>query len=103
VGDVMVDLDAHLVFVAGAHVKCPPLQFVLLVTLARAPNRVIARESLLSSVWGALPSGTESTKLRTAISVLRGVLGTGSRRPRIEPVPHVGYRLVVDDSAGDAA
>ena len=102
-GDVVLDLDAHALYVAGEAVRCPPVQFLLLAVLARQPNRVVDRDSLLSTVWGAQPDSVDPRRLRIAVSVLRGVLGTGPARPRIETISHVGYRLVVDHLDGRAA
>lgn len=102
-GDVVLDLDAHALYVAGETVRCPPVQFLLLAVLARQPNRVVDRDSLLSTVWGAQPDSIDPRRLRIAVSVLRGVLGTGPARPRIETISHVGYRLVVDHLDGRAA
>ena len=96
-GDVVLDLDAHVLSIAGAPVKCPPVQFLLLTVLAKQPNRVVDRDSLLSTVWGAQPDTVDPRRLRIAISTLRHLLGSGSQRPRIETISHVGYRLVVDD------
>lgn len=102
-GDVVLDLDAHALYIAGAPARCPPVQFLLLAVLARQPNRVVDRDSLLSAVWGAQPDTVDPRRLRIAVSVLRGVLGSGPARPRIETISHVGYRLVVIDDVDDPA
>ncbi len=96
IGDVVVDLNAHATFIAGEVVKCPPRQFLLLATLARHPNIVLDHDALMTSVWGEQTDAVDPRRLRIAVSLLRSVLGTGPRRPRIETVSHVGYRLVVD-------
>ena len=96
VGDVIIDRDAHALYIAGEARPCSRLQFSLLTKLAVEVNRVVDGDTLLRSVWGAEPESVNHRRLRVAISLLRGVLGTGSNRPRIETVPHVGYRLVVD-------
>lgn len=98
IGDVVVDLNAHAAFVGGEPVRCPPRQFLLLAALARHPNIVIEHGALMTSVWGAQPDVVDPRRLRIAVSLLRGVLGTGPSRPRIETVPHVGYRLVVNSA-----
>src|SRR4051794_16066267 len=53
VGDVVVDLRAHAVFVGGTAVRCPPVQYELLVTLANRPGTTFGTEELLRAVWGA--------------------------------------------------
>jgi len=95
VGDVLVDLQAHAVHIAGDVVRCPPVQYELLVALARNPGTAIAGEELLRIVWGAAPGDVHPRRLRIAISVLRGILGIGPRRPRVEVVQRVGYRLAL--------
>ena len=96
-GDVVIDLDAHALYIAGVPAKCPPVQFLLLAVLAKQANRVVDRDSLLSKVWGARPDSVDPRRLRIAISTLRHLLGGGPNRPQIETISHVGYRLVVDE------
>ncbi len=96
VGDVIIDRDAHTLYIAGEPKQCSRLQFLLLVKLAVEVNRVVDADTLLRSVWRTEPESVHPRRLRVAISLLRGVLGSGVERPRIETVPHVGYRLVVD-------
>ncbi len=102
-GDVLIDLQAHALFIDGMPVKCPPLQFLLLVVLAKRSNQVVERDTLLANVWGAEPHTVDPRRVRIAISVLRRVLGSGPNRPRIETVSHVGYRLAINASPGTAA
>ena len=98
VGDVVVDVDGYSVFVAGRLVRFPSLQFKLLLALARRPNRVVSFGQLLSEVWGVEPRSVNPRRVRVAASVLRRLLGEGARRPRVETVSRVGYRLVVPSS-----
>jgi len=92
-GDVVIDLDAHSVLIDGIPVNCPPRQFDVLVTLASAPGQMVLRDSLISTVWGVPASSVNPRRVRIAISLLRGVIGTGPRRPIIESVSRIGYRL----------
>ena len=41
IGDVLIDLQAHALFIGGTPVKCSPLQFLLLVVLAKRSNQVV--------------------------------------------------------------
>lgn len=95
VGDVVVDVDGYSVFVAGRLVRFPRLQFKLLLALASRPNRVVSFAQLLSEVWGVEPRSVNPRRVRVAASILRRLLGEGARRPRVETVSRVGYRLVV--------
>ena len=93
-GDVVIDLDAHSVLIAGVPVNCPPRQFDVLVALASQPGQMVLRDSLISTVWGVPAASVHPRRVRIAISLLRGVIGTGPRRPIIESVSRIGYRLI---------
>lgn len=95
VGDVVVDVDGYSVFVAGRLVRLPSLQFKLLLALARRPNKVVSFGQLLAEVWGIEPRTANPRRVRVAASSLRRLLGEGVRRPRLETVAKVGYRLIV--------
>jgi len=51
-GDLEIDREAREVRVRGELVPLTRTEFDLLVTLARNPRRVLAREHLLETVWG---------------------------------------------------
>jgi DNA-binding response OmpR family regulator len=95
VGDVVIDVEAHTVSAGSEIVRCPPLQFELLLRLARQSGIVVSRDQLLRELWGVAPGAVDPRRLRIAISVLRGVIGDGPRRPIIESVSRSGYRLSV--------
>jgi|GEM_PF-2333265 len=104
IGDVVIDVEAHTVSVGGQVVRCPPLQFELLLRLARQSGIVVSRDQLLRELWGVSPGSVDPRRLRIAISVLRRVIGDGSQRPIIESVSRSGYRLSVPpvDASGRA-
>jgi two-component system response regulator MtrA len=52
IGDVTIDVLAHQVARAGEPVALTPLEFDLLVALARKPRQVFTREVRLEQVWG---------------------------------------------------
>jgi two-component system, OmpR family, response regulator MtrA len=52
IGDVTIDVAGHSVTRAGEPVNLTPLEFDLLVCLARKPWQVFTREVLLEQVWG---------------------------------------------------
>ncbi len=52
VGDVDIDVPGHQVVRGGAPIALTPLEFDLLVALARKPRQVFTREVLLEHVWG---------------------------------------------------
>jgi two-component system response regulator MtrA len=95
IGDVEVDVDGYAVFVAGRLVRFPRLQFKLLLSLARRPNKVVSFGQLLAEVWSVDPPTVNPRRVRVAASILRRLLGEGVMRPRVETVSRVGYRLIV--------
>jgi two-component system response regulator MtrA len=52
IGDLMIDVAGHQVSRAGVPIALTPLEFDLLVCLARRPHQVFSREVLLEQVWG---------------------------------------------------
>ncbi len=52
IGEVTIDVPAHQVTRNGTPVPLTPLEFDLLVALARKPRQVFTREVLLEQVWG---------------------------------------------------
>ncbi len=52
IGDVSIDVAGHTVTRAGTQISLTPLEFDLLVCLARKPWQVFTREVLLEQVWG---------------------------------------------------
>ena len=97
VGDLFLDVEAHLALVDGRAIDLSPRQFRLLTALLRNVGRVLTHKQL------AIVSGSDDDAvvngdgLRGAMSHLRKRLGTGARRPQIVTEPHVGYRLIAPD------
>ncbi len=52
IGDLTIDVAGHSVVRAGEPINLTPLEFDLLVCLARKPWQVFTREVLLEQVWG---------------------------------------------------
>lgn len=52
IGDIHIDVPAHQASRSGTTVNLTPLEFDLLVALARKPRQVFTREVLLEQVWG---------------------------------------------------
>ena len=52
VGDLEIDVNGHTVRREGQVLSLTPLEFDLLVCLARKPGQVFTREVLLQEVWG---------------------------------------------------
>lgn len=97
-GDLIVDVDAHQLIIAGTPVEMYPRQFDLLVALVRNEGRVMTYAALARALWGLEAPANYQYPLRTAISKLRKTLGVGPQRPTVDTEHHVGYRLVAPTS-----
>ena len=92
-GELRIDLARRQVTIAGAEVRLTPIEYRLLVALARHPGRVLTHEHLLRDVWG--PGYTSQHHyLRVYMAQLRHKLEHDPSRPRLLLTePGVGYRL----------
>ncbi|RMD17370.1 response regulator transcription factor, partial [Corynebacterium gottingense] len=52
VGDLTIDVPQHIVSRGSEEISLTPLEFDLLLEMARKPNQVHTREELLETVWG---------------------------------------------------
>lgn len=84
-----VRLDEHRVLRGEQEIPLKPMEFELLVMLAKHRNTAISREDLLSLVWGANYLG-ETRTVDVHIGQLRKKLGL---QKQIVTVPKIGYRL----------
>src|SRR6478736_831943 len=57
IGDLVIDVAGHSVKRDGRPLSLTPLEFDLLVALARKPWQVFTREVLLEQVWGYRHAG----------------------------------------------
>lgn len=79
----------HSVKQNGVEVPLKPMEFDLLVVLAKNKNRAISRENLLRMVWGTDYMG-ETRTVDVHIGQLRKKLNLGEQ---IKTVSKLGYRL----------
>jgi DNA-binding response OmpR family regulator len=93
VGPLAIDLSARSVNLHGQVVGLRRLEFLLLLHLAREPERVFGKEELLRAVWGYRSSGSTRTVDSHASRLRRKLDVDGSRRWVIN-VWGVGYRLM---------
>jgi len=85
--------SARRVEVDGRAVELTAKEFDVLLTLARAPDQVMARETLLSKVWGFDYLG-DSRTVDVHIGTLRKKVERDPARPRfIKTVWTVGYKF----------
>lgn len=88
-GDLALDLRTRRADVAGRTVDLSAREFTLAETFLRHPGQVLAREQLLSHVWG-YDFDPGSNVVDVYVRYLRRKLGAH----RIETVRGMGYRLV---------
>lgn len=96
IGDVEIDVDAHLVRRAGAELHFTPKEFELLAELARHAGRVLTHSHLLGTIWGKAHLD-DVEYLRVAIRALRLKLEADPARPSlIINEPGIGYRMLAE-------
>ncbi len=92
-GQFRIDLDAHVVTVAGREVHLTPKEFDVLLYMAQHPRKVLTHRAILNAVWGA-NSVEQNEYLRVFVGQLRKKLETDAGTPRyILTEPWVGYRF----------
>lgn len=93
VGPITIDQPRHTVTVGGVDVHLTPIEFRLLLALARQPGRVLTHRQLLSQVWG--PSAVDQPQyLRVHMAALRRKVEQDPARPRwLVTEAGVGYRM----------
>jgi two-component system response regulator ResD len=93
---------ARRVEVDGRAVELTAKEYDVLLTLARAPDQVMARETLLSKVWGFDYLG-DSRTVDVHIGTLRKKVERDPARPRfIKTVWTVGYKFDPSGAEGDS-
>jgi Response regulators consisting of a CheY-like receiver domain and a winged-helix DNA-binding domain len=91
-GDLSIDVSGHQVTRGGELVGLTPLEFDLLVTLARAPWKVFSREELLGQVWG-YRHAADTRLVNVHIQRLRSKIEIDPENPGLViTVRGVGYR-----------
>jgi two-component system KDP operon response regulator KdpE len=92
-GELRIDFDRRLVFVAGEEVHLTPTQYKLFGMLMRNVGKTLTHEQILQAVWG--PSlAKERPHLRVYMAQLRKKLEKDPARPRfLVTEPGIGYRL----------
>jgi len=89
---VTIDVPGHLVTRDGRQLALTPLEFDLLVALARRPKTVFTREVLLEQVWGYRhPADTRLVNVH--VQRLRAKVERDPERPQVVlTVRGVGYK-----------
>ena len=92
IGDVSIDVAGHSVTREGEPINLTPLEFDLLVCLARKPWQVFTREVLLEQVWG-YRHAADTRLVNVHVQRLRAKIEPDPERPEIIlTVRGVGYK-----------
>ena len=98
IGDLEIDLTGHRVTRAGNPILLTPLEFDLLVALARKPWQVFSREVLLEKVWG-YRHAADTRLVNVHVQRLRSKIEHDPEKPEIVvTVRGVGYKAGVSVS-----
>ncbi len=92
IGDVQIDVPGHQVSRGGRAISLTPLEFQLLVALARKPRQVFTREVLLEQVWG-YRHAADTRLVNVHVQRLRSKVETDPEHPEVVlTVRGVGYK-----------
>jgi two-component system response regulator MtrA len=92
VGEITIDVAGHSVRRAGERVLLTPLEFDLLVALARKPWQVFTRELLLEQVWG-YRHAADTRLVNVHVQRLRSKIERDPEAPEVVlTVRGVGYK-----------
>ncbi|WP_087116069.1 MtrAB system response regulator MtrA [Corynebacterium urinipleomorphum] len=92
IGDLTIDVPQHIVTRGDTEINLTPLEFDLLVELARKPHQVHSREELLESVWG-YRNASDTRLVNVHVQRLRAKIEHDPENPEIVlTVRGVGYK-----------
>ena len=92
IDDVTIDVPGHRVTREGQPISLTPLEFDLLVALARKPRQVFTREVLLEQVWG-YRHAADTRLVNVHVQRLRSKVERDPEHPEVVlTVRGVGYK-----------
>jgi two-component system response regulator MtrA len=92
IGELVIDVNGHTVRRGDQFLSLTPLEFDLLVCLARKPGQVFTREALLEEVWGYRHSA-DTRLVNVHVQRLRSKIEHDPERPEVVlTVRGVGYK-----------
>ena len=92
IADVTIDVAAHSVHRGDEPIQLTPLEFDLLVALARKPRQVFTRETLLEQVWG-YRHAADTRLVNVHVQRLRSKVEKDAENPEVVvTVRGVGYK-----------
>lgn len=92
IGDLLIDVVSHEVKRGAQEIGLTPLEFDLLLALARRPRHAFSRENLLEEVWG-YQHAADTRLVNVHVQRLRSKIEKDPEHPEIVvTVRGVGYR-----------
>ncbi|MBI9001661.1 MtrAB system response regulator MtrA [Corynebacterium sp. CCM 9185] len=92
VGDLTIDVPGHMVKRGDTEIQLTPLEFDLLLQMARRPRQVFTREELLEKVWG-YRHASDTRLVNVHVQRLRAKIEKDPENPQIVlTVRGVGYK-----------
>jgi two-component system response regulator MtrA len=99
IGDLVISVDGHSVKRDGQPIQLTPLEFDLLLALARRPWQVFSREVLLEQVWG-YRHAADTRLVNVHVQRLRSKIEKDPEHPEIVvTVRGIGYKAGETPSA----
>lgn len=89
--DITIDIEKHNIVKSGEEITLKPMEFEVLVMLARYPNRTIPREKILNELWGIDFFGD----IRTVDVHIANIRKKLNSNDLIKTIPKYGYRLEI--------
>ncbi|WP_115685154.1 MtrAB system response regulator MtrA [Corynebacterium senegalense] len=92
IGDLTIDVPQHMVTRGDEEIALTPLEFDLLLEMARKPHQVHTREELLETVWG-YRNASDTRLVNVHVQRLRSKIEHDPENPEIIlTVRGVGYK-----------
>jgi len=93
-GGLRIDYAAGCVYLDGSEIHLTPIEFKLLVLLAKSTGKVLTHNYILREVWGN-PAASDMRSLRVYMATLRKKLEKNTSEPKyIQTHIGVGYRML---------
>jgi DNA-binding response OmpR family regulator len=90
--DLVIDIEGHRVLRGGEEVALTPKEFTLLEVMARKPNRVFTRETLMSLLWPSSDRVDDNLLDAHATNLRQKLEASGGRR-LMQTVRGIGFVL----------
>ena len=92
IADLVIDVEGHRVLRGDVQIPLTPLEFDIIVALARKPRQAFTREALLEQVWGYRHSA-DTRLVNVHVQRLRSKVERDPDHPQVVvTVRGVGYR-----------